>query len=117
MLLFLGTLLSDFFGGKLLSQFFFWSSMVVFLGTYAQIGSFVIQANLNAWRRFKNKEQIFTNSLLDDEPDLEPTDHGNSTLKKHQSRCDDASRNQSDSDTRMGQAGLEKGSAGTGDGR
>jgi len=116
-LLFLSTFISDFFGGgRSLYLFFFWSSVIVFLWTYAQIGSFVIHANLKAWRRFRNKEQVFTNSMFDDEPNLESTDQGKSNRNKHQNRCDEASGKNGDSDTRMERVGLEKDSAVAGDG-
>lgn len=60
------------FGYKLISTVLMWICVGVFLWTYFITAKFVINVNRKAWIRYKNKKDIFTESILDDDEEDPP---------------------------------------------
>lgn len=70
-LIFMAMLLCDLLGYKFVAKILLFILLIVFFAAYFLTAKFVSKINIKALNRYKNKKNIFTNSLLDDEEEPE----------------------------------------------
>ncbi len=68
-ILFCATILLSALGLETLGKLTFYAIFPVFFWTYYHTAIFVTKSNVKAYKRLKNKQTIFTDSLTDDEDD------------------------------------------------
>lgn len=68
-ILFFANILLGFLGFDNVSKIFFYAIFPVFFWTYYHSAIFVTKSNIKAYKRLKNRQIIFTDSLTDDEDD------------------------------------------------